>query len=229
MENAQFDSRTLTPGSMVFDTTGEHAQVVASEQTDGSINLLLQRPQGQNLRLPQAMLRVREDGNYLLPTTFSAIDHAAVQGEKHVIPVVQEELQISKRTIDTGHGIRVHQRIVERSEVVDEPLYEDVLELNRISVGKIVEPGTVPTPRQEGETLIVPVLEEVLVIERRLCLKEELHITRHKREVHKPQSVVLKSQEVSIEHFDEKMACDGTPPISNNPKEDTNNPGRPAR
>ena len=34
-------------------------------------------------------------------------------------------------------------------------------------------------------------------------LKEEVRITRVRREVHKPQRVVLRSEQVSVERFDE--------------------------
>jgi stress response protein YsnF len=37
---------------------------------------------------------------------------------------------------------------------------------------------TAPGIRTEGDVTIVPVLEEVLVVEKRLLLKEELHIRR---------------------------------------------------
>jgi stress response protein YsnF len=49
--------------------------------------------------------------------------------------------------------------------------------------------------------MIVPILEEVLVVEKRLMLKEELHISRRRVEVHKPQHITLRSEEVIIERI----------------------------
>ena len=220
----------ITPGTPVFDAAGQPAEVIAGEQDKDSTEILLQRPRGKPLRVPREMLSAREDGSYLLPIAFSSLEEMALSaGERHVVLVIREELQVGKRVIDTGRGIRVHSQVVERTEVVDEPLQEDVLELTRVPVGRMIDDDAMPAPRQEGETLIVPELEEVLVVERRLRVKEELHITRHKREVHAPQSVVLKSQQVTIERFDEKKATDGTTTLSNLPKQDTNNPGMPAR
>ena len=34
--------------------------------------------------------------------------------------------------------------------------------------------------RQDGDTLIIPLMEEVLVVEKRLMLREELHIKRRR-------------------------------------------------
>jgi hypothetical protein len=47
------------------------------------------------------------------------------------------------------------------------------------------------------------VLEEVLVVQKQLLLKEEVRITRLRRPVHAPQSVTLKSEQVTEERFDE--------------------------
>jgi stress response protein YsnF len=45
----------------------------------------------------------------------------------------------------------------------------------------------------------VPVLEEVLVVEKRLVVREELRITRRRTEERKPHRVKLLSEEVSVE------------------------------
>jgi stress response protein YsnF len=47
--------------------------------------------------------------------------------------------------------------------------------------------------------MIIPLLEEVLVIEKRLILREEVHIKKRHREVHAPQEVLLRKEEVEIE------------------------------
>ena len=52
--------------------------------------------------------------------------------------------------------------------------------------------------RYEGDTMIVPILEEVLVVQKRLVLKEEIRITRRRREFHAPQSVVLRREHAAV-------------------------------
>ncbi len=204
----------LIPGSTVFDAEGQQAQVVATDNAGQEEHVVLQRPHGRQLKVPQHMLALQEGGAYLLPFAFADLDEMAGSSDtSRVIPVLREELQVGKRVVGTGRGIRVRRRIVERAEVVDEPLRQDMLEVTHVPIDRIIDSDTVPAPRQEGETLIVPVLEEVLVIDRKLRLKEELHITRRQREVHAPQTVILKSQQISIERFDEKPESGGTPAI----------------
>jgi stress response protein YsnF len=58
--------------------------------------------------------------------------------------------------------------------------------------------------RYEGDTMIVSVLEEVLVVEKRLMLKEELHIRKRRVERHQPQCVTLRHEEARVEHINLK-------------------------
>jgi uncharacterized protein (TIGR02271 family) len=50
--------------------------------------------------------------------------------------------------------------------------------------------------------MIVPIMEEVLVIEKRLVLKEELYIRKRRVETHRPQQVRLRSEEARVERLE---------------------------
>lgn len=118
------------------------------------------------------------------------------------IPVVQEELHIGKRTVDTGRGVRLHKTVTEEAIRIDEPLAQQGLEIEHIPINAWVE-GPAPVQRQEGDTLVVPVLEEVLVVEKRLRLKEEIRITAKATYRHASEQVILRHEQVSVERFDE--------------------------
>jgi stress response protein YsnF len=70
--------------------------------------------------------------------------------------------------------------------------------VDRIEINRFVD-GPVPV-RYEGDVMIVPVLEEVLVIEKRLMLKEELRVSKYAHEVHEPQEVTVRVEEARVEH-----------------------------
>jgi hypothetical protein len=62
-----------------------------------------------------------------------------------------------------------------------EQLFRDDYSIERVKIGKFI-----PEPvsqRQEGDTLVLPVVEEVLVTEKRLMLREEIRITRRRETV----------------------------------------------
>jgi uncharacterized protein (TIGR02271 family) len=112
-----------------------------------------------------------------------------------VIPVVEEHLTVHTEVRESGI-VEIQKRTHERTETVDVPLHSEEVAIERVPVNRFVtEPVEV---RHEGETMIIPLLEEVLVVEKRLLLREEVHVTRKKSVVNNPQEVQLRSEEVEI-------------------------------
>lgn len=118
-----------------------------------------------------------------------------------VFPVLREEVRVGIRKVDSG-GVRIHKSVSVRDEAVEARLVRDAVEVRRVPVDRIVAMSEAPATRQEGDTLIVPVLEEVLVVEKRLRIKEEIHITRTAREEQVTDTVALRSEQVDIERFE---------------------------
>ena len=113
-----------------------------------------------------------------------------------VIPVVEETLRVEKREYESGR-VLVHKTVTERDEVAEVLLRQQDLIVERVPVGRAVSEA--PQTRQDGDTLIVPILEEVLVVEKRLFLKEELHIRKHSSERTEQHKVRLRTEHVQIE------------------------------
>ena len=114
------------------------------------------------------------------------------------VPKVEEEAQVDIRKVDAG-GVRIHKTVNERPQRIDEHLLHDAVEVKHVPIDTIVALSDAPGTRQEGDTLIVPILEEVLVVEKRCRIKEEIHITRRQRALHHVETVVLRSEDVTIE------------------------------
>jgi stress response protein YsnF len=96
-----------------------------------------------------------------------------------VLPLIEEELRVAKREEVTGR-VRVRTVTDTAEELVRQELQGERVDVERVPVDKLVEPGVEPPQiRTEGNVTILPVLEEVLVVEKRLLIKEELRITRH--------------------------------------------------
>ncbi|QGZ41846.1 uncharacterized protein DUF2382 [Pseudoduganella flava] len=118
------------------------------------------------------------------------------------VPVSREELEVSTRIVDTGRGVRVTKHVTEQPEEIRETLWHDELDVQRVAVDRVVaEP---PPSRYEGDVLVVPVLEEILVVEKRYRIKEELRITRVRRQHEHRETVPLRAEEVRVEPFDER-------------------------
>jgi uncharacterized protein (TIGR02271 family) len=119
-------------------------------------------------------------------------------GAAAVVPVIAEELHVGRDSVETGR-VRVTKVVRERQEVVDQPTTTEQVTVERVSIDRVVDQA--PPPRQEGDTLVLPVLEEVVVVERRLVLKEEVRITRRATESRNPQTVTLRSEDVRIDRI----------------------------
>jgi uncharacterized protein (TIGR02271 family) len=121
----------------------------------------------------------------------------AADGES-VLPLMAEELEISKERKERGR-IRISKRVRRDAKLVDEILHNESYDVKRVPVNRTVEAPV--EPRREGETLILPILEEVLVVEKRLVLVEELHITRNVQNKPERREVELRREEIDIERF----------------------------
>lgn len=113
-----------------------------------------------------------------------------------VIALAREELRVARRVVDRG-GVRVHVSINERDETVDVLLREQGIEVERVPIGRVVEHP--PDTRQEGDTLVISVVEEVLVVERRLVLKEEVRVRRIERQRPAQETARLRSEVAEVE------------------------------
>ena len=123
---------------------------------------------------------------------------ARLTRESLIVPVIEEALTIRKRTVDQG-GFRISKMVTHRQETVDEALLSRTVLVERRQVGRLLPSMEIPPTRQEGDTLIIPVVEEVLVTEKRLMLKEELHITQTDAMLRNPVKVTLRSETVLVE------------------------------
>ena len=116
--------------------------------------------------------------------------------DSEVIPVLRETVRITKREVETGRVV-VHKTVTERDEAVEMLLKRTDVSVERIPVNRVVTEA--PASRQDGDTQIIPILEEVLVVEKRLILREELHIRKDNSERTAHETVRLRSEEVRIE------------------------------
>ena len=113
-----------------------------------------------------------------------------------VIPLVEERVSATKREVETGR-VRVRTRVEARQETVRADLARESVEIQRVPMN--VEVSAMPAVRQEGGTTIVPVVEEVLVVEKKLMLVEEVHLRRTRSIEEHTQPVTLAAQRAEIE------------------------------
>jgi uncharacterized protein (TIGR02271 family) len=112
-----------------------------------------------------------------------------------VMPLLAEEIAVSKQVVETGR-VQVARVTHEREQLIDELLAHDTVEIDRIPIGRPID--AMPAIRDEGDTIVIPIVEEMLVIERRLLLKEEVHVKRVRSTERHQESVTLRHHEAVV-------------------------------
>ena len=158
---------------------------------------------GESIVIPDSLIENRPDGAYFVPLSLDQLRQAAAisSGEPPlIIPVIHEELQVAKRTVETGGGVRIKKTSREEEEMVDVPLIHEQVEVERVPVDRLLD---APVPvRHIGDTIIIPVVEEVLVVQKRLRLVEEVHIRKKRVETRRPQTFVLRKEQAIVERLE---------------------------
>jgi len=113
------------------------------------------------------------------------------------LPVVEEIVNLEKKTIETGK-VKISKTVNVDTETVHLLKVQDQVQIERIPINEFVQ--TPPPPlRYEGDTIIIPVLQEVMVTEKRLLLIEEVRITKRKVESKESKEVVLRKEEIKVQ------------------------------
>jgi len=203
-------------GSIVVTGPGDFRGTIDTTAwpLDGSrAKVLIQLDSGGQILVPREALVLQGDGRYGLALDPSALERCSDAdsepgGHPLVLPVIQEALDVQTRTVEMGR-VRIRKLVHEHEEIVDPPLWRDEVVVERVPINRVVE-GPISV-RSEGETLIIPLLEEVLVVETRFLLKEEIRISKRRVETHRPQRVTLRREEAVVERLtqedDEDNLC----------------------
>ena len=170
---------------------------------------------GSELVVPSDALEVQGDGSFLLrdhtaetvvplemEQQFDAPPASRMNGADARPSAVQAPTEAAYSEESTRHETtnparEMRKTVSEDNDVrFDEQLFADEVAIERVPVNRIVDEA--PQTRQEGDVLVIPVLEEVVTVQKRLLLKEEVRVHRKRNEVTQPRRVVLHGSETRI-------------------------------
>ncbi len=115
-----------------------------------------------------------------------------------VIPVIQEKLTVEKEVVETAK-VHVRTTVTEEEATVNLPIVSEQYEVRRFPVDKVFP--TAPSVRYEGDVLIVPVVEEIVVVEKRYKVVEEVHLIKQTTETPFTQQITLQKENVQVERI----------------------------
>lgn len=114
------------------------------------------------------------------------------------IPRIEEQVVISTQTVETGR-VTLTKTVHQAQETVTVPLSQEQCIIERTVVNQYVDEP--PAPRQEGNTMIYPVLKEVLVTEKKLLLVEEVRVSYQRTQTEYTQTVLVRRESITVERM----------------------------
>lgn len=172
-----------TEGARVVDEHGQELGVVERVDATAPTFILVRTHREQRaVRIPITIVdRAASTADRIVVPGMgeqlaTAADAAAAEGPL-TIPVVAEQAFATVREVEQGRAV-IEKRVEVVPHVAKIDVGTDEVEVERVRLDQEVD--TAPTVRQEGDTLIVPVVEEVLVVTKRYIVREEVRVTKRR-------------------------------------------------
>ena len=112
-----------------------------------------------------------------------------------VVPVIQEQVLVGKRLVETA-TVEVKKTVTEGPEPVHVVVAHDETSVERVPMNRFVEKA--PEIRYDGDTMIIPVMKEVAVVEKKLMLVEELHVTRRAVQTQETEYITVRREHLEV-------------------------------
>ena len=115
--------------------------------------------------------------------------------ESVTVPVIEEQVRVDVQEEITGK-VRISKSVTTETVSVEAPYTQENVTVERVAVNEYVD-DAIPSVRYEGDTMIVPVLQEVLV--KRTLLVEELRVTKVREQASVNKEITLRKETVNVE------------------------------
>lgn len=120
-------------------------------------------------------------------------------GQALRVPLVGERLVAQTEWRQAG-ALEVGKTVRTAVEELDVPVQYEQATVERVAVNRVLHDNEVPQARQEGDTYIVPVVHEQLVVVKRRVLVEELRITKELQTRTQHVAEEVRREEISLSH-----------------------------
>lgn len=193
----------MNPAATVIDDQGSAGQMMTSSvHADDNGTVLIALGDAREVVVPTERVTALEDGSYRLDGCFEDFEVAETPGtdgadgdDGHVrVPVARERVSVTRRRRPVGK-VRVTKHVEEEQVQIDEELSVERAEVERVPVERVVDEP--PPTRREGDTIVVPVVEERLV--KQLVVVEEIRISRTLDTENRSEPVTLRRERVDVD------------------------------
>jgi uncharacterized protein (TIGR02271 family) len=191
---------------VVRDSEGVAGTIDAQALQENADQVVIAFDQDRRVQAPISLLRRREEGEYFVPLSFRELDKGTGSPERNssgdvvaVVPVIHEEASVRRRVVETGR-VRITKTVETVEETVDLPATHERVNVERVVVERMLDEPV--SSYYEGDTLVIPVMEEVVVLQKKLMLREEIRVTKIREESQHQEVVTLQAEHVTVERDD---------------------------
>jgi len=158
---------------------------------------------GREIRVPSDALEIAPDGTFTVAGSYGS-DADAVTTAVSAEERNPETVTVTSATMVSGSRDEVivaapnRPDAAEKGRVVDldQQLFSEDVSIERVPVNRLV--NEIPETRSEGDVMIIPVVEEVVTVQKRLLLKEEVRVHRRRTESRQARQIVVDGDEMRI-------------------------------
>ena len=183
--------------STVLDQEGARGEIRGFIERDGDTIAVIDLPKGASVRVPTSLLHLEDDGGYTVPARWAQF--ASESAAQVSVPVMQEEVAVGVRKVPLER-MRIRRRVVTEHREVHTPVWAERVQVEHVPRDVYVD--RTPSPRREGDTLVLPIVEEVPVVQTRLLLKEEVRIRVVRERSVDRRTIAVRRHEVELERED---------------------------
>ena len=177
----------------IIDEAGVRGRIrefIVDEDGVGEVSVEL--ASGVRVTLPSDLLHPEDKGGYRIATRWTQLATADAVD----IPIAVEEVSVTKQIVER-QSMKIRRRVVTEDQLVETPLWDERISVERVPVNAYVD--QIPGPRQEGDTLIIPRVEEEVVVTKRLIVREELRVRVIREQRIERTTVSVRRHEIEIE------------------------------
>ena len=124
---------------------------------------------------------------------------------EEIISVVHEQATVHREIVETGK-VHIRKRVTEEVVSVNLPIINESYRVEHVPVEKKILDTPPPAVRYEGDKMIIPVLREITVVQKKYEVIEELHIIRESVETPLIQEITLLKEHINVERSHPKQS-----------------------
>ena len=126
------------------------------------------------------------------------MDDIVQQQTTLTLNILKEQALVKKQIVEKAK-VHIEKKVHHTEATIHIPVVSEEIEIKKIPVNQYVE--IMPQGRYEGDTIVIPVIKEILIVEKKLLLVEEVYVKKHTNTTTEEKNIILREEEIIVDRF----------------------------